>query len=423
MKRPLRAALAIVVAAGVAATVWLATRPPENPIGPAGPPREEPAPERAIRAAAITRHLRSLETIARNHGGNRAAGTEGEQRTTLYIAQTLRKAGWKVREQTVRWPYFENRRRPILGDLTYREDFVAAEYSGSDGFEGRVRPFDSQGCDADALGDLGPRDIAVVARGTCTFRAKALAAQRAGAGALVVVDRKEREPVQATLGDPAGITIPVLAATGEAATRLTDGPGDVRILVDTVSETRETRNVIAETEPRADGEVAMAGAHLDSVEAGPGINDNGSGVAALLEIARRTRDVQGLRLGFWTAEELGLFGSRHYVRTLPKDVREKIRAYLNLDMVGTPKGKVVVYDTDDDVEETLRDATAERGEEDLGGDSDHAPFDTAGIPVGGIFTGLDRCYHRACDTIQNTDATLAAAQARAAQEALTELAR
>lgn len=424
MRRPLLAALAIAVVAGVAATVWLATRPAENPIGPAGgPPREEPAPERAIRSAAIAGHLRGLETIAREHGGNRAAGTEGERRTTLYIAQTLRKAGWDVQLQTVQWPYFENRRRPVVGGLTYREEFVAAEYSGSDDFEGRVRPFDSQGCDPEALGDLGPRDIALVARGTCTFRAKALAAQRAGAGALVVVDRKERDPVQATLGDPAGITIPVLAATGDAATRLTGAKGDVRILVDTVSETRTTRNVVAETEARGDREVAMAGAHLDSVKAGPGINDNGSGVAALLEIARRTRDVKGLRLGFWTAEELGLFGSRHYVRTLPKDEREKIRAYLNLDMVGTPKGEVVVYDTDDDVEETLRGATSERGEEDLGGDSDHAPFDAAGIPIGGIFTGVDRCYHRACDTLQNTDATLAAAQARAAQDALTELAR
>jgi aminopeptidase S len=167
----------------------------------------------------------------------------------------------------------------------------------------------------------------------------------------------------------------------------------------------------------------MAGAHVDSVRAGPGINDNATGIAALLEVAERLRERPGLRLGFWTAEELGLFGSRHYVEDLPRDERRRIRAYVNLDMVGTRDGDVEVYDTDDRVERVLRAAVDEDGEENLSGDSDHAPFERADIPIGGLFTGLDRCYHRACDTVSRTSATKAAEMARAAQEALTELAR
>jgi Iap family predicted aminopeptidase len=385
-----------------------------------------PAPEAArgpVTADEIAGHLRAFEQIARDSDGNRAAGTPGEARTTDYLARQLEAYGWKVTRQQVSWPYFENRRRPVLAGLRYREDFVAAEYSGSRTFQARVRPFDTRACDADELGELTKQDVAVVARGTCTFRRKALNAQLAGAGALVVVDREEDEPVAATLGDPERIDIPVLAATGDAAARLTRATGPVRVSVDAVSVTRKTDNVIAETGPRDDGRVVMAGAHLDSVKAGPGVNDDGSGMAALLEIARRTADTPGLRLGFWTAEEVGLFGSRHYVEELDREERERIRAYVNLDMVGTEKGRVLVYDTDDEVEDVLREHVDEQGEEDLGGDSDHAPFDDAGIPIGGVFTGLDRCYHKRCDTAANTDAAKAATIANETQRALTELAR
>ena len=81
----------------------------------------------------------------------------------------------------------------------------------------------------------------------------------------------------------------------------------------------------------------------------PGINDNGSGVAVLLEAAdalgahpkRRTR------FAFWAAEELGLVGSRHYVRTLAPERRDEIAAYLNLDMVGSPNAVPSVYSDGD----------------------------------------------------------------------------
>jgi aminopeptidase S len=200
--------------------------------------------------------------------------------------------------------------------------------------------------------------------------------------------------------------------------------GDVRIRVDTVSEQRETRNVLAESPGTSAGErVAMAGAHLDSVEEGPGINDNASGVAALLETARVSADRPGLRLGFWAAEELGLYGSRHYVEGLDRSERREVAAYVNLDMVGSPNPNPVVYDTDDRIERALRRGfEGPEGETGLGESSDHASFEDGGIPSGGLFTGASRtadpCYHRRCDTIESADAPMAAKMARALAAAL-----
>jgi hypothetical protein len=197
---------------------------------------------------------------------------------------------------------------------------------------------------------------------------------------------------------------------------------DVEVLVDTVSETRETSNVIAETEPSADGEVTMAGAHPRLGEGGPGINDNGSGIAALLEIARRTRDVKGLRLGFWTAEELAC--SLAPLRPdAAEDARESIRAYINLDMVGTPKGKVVGlrHRRRRGGHPARRDRRTRRG----GSRRRLRPRAVRHRGDPGR-----RHLHRAGPLLpprlrhaENTDAALAAAQARSTQDALTELAR
>lgn len=392
----------------------------------ASPPAAAAAPgaDRArapIDAAGVREHLRALQRIAERSGGNRAAGTEGDRRTADYIAGRLRAAGWRVRFQEVRFPYFELRQPPRVGQLRRGRDFGVLQYSGSGDVTGRVRPFDTLGCRAAELGRLRRTDIVVLPRGTCTFRTKALAAQRAGAGAVVIVDRDAERPFRGSLGEPGGVRIPVLAASADAGARLARATGRVALRVDAVSERRTSRNVLAETRGAA-RRVAMAGGHLDSVPEGPGINDNASGVAALLEVAERLRDRPGLRLGFWAAEELGLYGSRHYVRTLEAAERRRIAAYVNVDMVGSRRAEPRVYDTDDRVERALRDARpGNEDETDVGGASDHAPFAAAGIPVGGLLTRGDRCYHRRCDTLENVDAATVASVARAAERALPRL--
>jgi len=243
----------------------------------------------------------------------------------------------------------------------------------------------------------------------------------------------------------------VVAVDADAGTAMEAATGRVvRIQVDAVSERRTGRNVIAELAGRdAGGPVVMAGAHLDSVADGPGINDDGSGVAALLAIAGRLgageRPRATVRLGFWTAEELGLYGSRRYVRTLSDAERRRLRSYVNLDMVGSPNAILETYGSGG-TEAALRRALDARGPEpdrsSIGGASDHAPFQRAGVEVGGVFTGAservdasearrfdarpgrpaDPCYHRACDTLSNVNRPMLERVTDAVEVALRDLA-
>ncbi|MGH8573497.1 MAG: M28 family peptidase, partial [Gammaproteobacteria bacterium] len=95
----------------------------------------------------------------------------------------------------------------------------------------------------------------------------------------------------------------------------------------------KVRNVLAQNRTGSSERVVMAGAHLDSVRAGPGINDNGSGAAALLEIAVQLGGSppigNAVRFAWWGSEEEGLIGSTHYVKSLTDDDRDRIALYLN----------------------------------------------------------------------------------------------
>jgi Iap family predicted aminopeptidase len=387
-----------------------------------GDGRVEPA---EIGAAGLREHLRALQGIADENDGNRAAGTPGAEASAEYVAERLREAGWRVSLDPVTFPYYDERSPPRLDDLAEGEEFRTLSYSGSGRVEAPVRRL-GLGCSRGEFAALEEGEVAVVDRGKCFFRDKGLSAERAGAAALLIVDGDSDEPPAATLGAP-GIRIPVLVVGAAAGRSL--GPR-VELEVDAVSERRRTVNVIAESAGGRGDRVVMAGGHLDSVPAGPGINDNGSGTAALLEMA----DALGgrapgarIRLAFWGAEELGLIGSRRYVRELEPDERERIAAYLNLDMVGSPEPEHGVYsDADPAIERLLRRLIGpEAEEENAGGNSDHAPFQREGIPVGGLFTGAgepnDPCYHRACDDISNVNMDILVEMTRAAGEAVERL--
>ncbi|GAA3802612.1 M28 family metallopeptidase [Streptomyces phyllanthi] len=194
-------------------------------------------------------------------------------------------------------------------------------------------------------------------------------------------------------------------------------------------------NLIADWPGGDTNQVIMAGSHLDSVASGAGINDNGSGSAAVLEAAltvARTnyQPTKHLRFAWWGAEERGLVGSRYYVNNLSSANRARISGYLNFDMIGSPNPGYFVYDDDPAIEKTFKDYFAGIGvateiETEGDGRSDHAPFKSAGVPVGGLFTGasraktaaqvtkwggtagqaFDRCYHSSCDTTSNINDT------------------
>ncbi|WP_409467316.1 M28 family peptidase [Streptomyces sp. HC307] len=194
-------------------------------------------------------------------------------------------------------------------------------------------------------------------------------------------------------------------------------------------------NLIADWPGGDPNQVLMAGAHLDSVSSGAGINDNGSGSAAVLETAlavsrAQLQPTKHLRFAWWGAEELGLVGSRYYVNNLTAGDRARVSGYINLDMVGSPNPGYFVYDDDPAIEKVFKDWYAGIGvpteiETEGDGRSDHASFKNAGIPVGGLFTGasrtktaaqaakwggtsgqaFDRCYHSSCDTNTNISDT------------------
>ena len=213
-----------------------------------------------------------------------------------------------------------------------------------------------------------------------------------------------------------------------------------------MAETERTRNVIAERPGAPARRVAMIGAHLDSVREGPGVNDNGSGVASVLALAERLRGRRGLRFGFWGAEELGLYGSRAYVASLGGAERRRIAGYVNLDMVGSPNAVRYVYGKGpvrEALERALRARRLAFDEIAIGASSDHAPFERAGISAGGLYSGsherktarqagayggragrpLDTCYHRRCDKLARVDSKVLAELADAAGRALVAIGR
>ncbi|MEU0782927.1 M28 family metallopeptidase [Streptomyces sp. NPDC006173] len=210
-------------------------------------------------------------------------------------------------------------------------------------------------------------------------------------------------------------------------------------------------NLIADWPGGDTGRVVMAGSHLDSVTAGPGINDNGSGSAAVLEtalaVARSNyQPTKHLRFAWWGAEELGMVGSRYYVNSLTTANRSKVSGYLNFDMIGSPNPGYFVYDDDPAIEKTFKTYFSGIGvsteiETEGDGRSDHAPFKSAGIPVGGLFSGadyiktsaqaakwggtagkaFDACYHSSCDTSSNINDTALNRNADALAYAVWEL--
>jgi len=409
---------------------------------------------RAITPPRLRAHLVAFAGIARRNGGTRAAGTRGYEQSVAYVARQLRRVGYRPRLQAFSFDLFRETRAPRFerlgrGAETYRRrrDFVTMQYSGAGDVSAQVAPVEpdsgSSGCEPSAFAGFPRGAVALVRRGTCFLAAKARNAKEAGASAVVIANDGapgRTAPILGTLIRP-GIGIPVLgisSALGSDLTRTAQaGAVRIRIVVSAVTRRARSVNVIADLPGRRAGAVLL-GAHLDSVASGPGLNDNASGAALVLEVARQARRlgvrrVRGLRFAFWGAEELGLVGSSAYVRGLGARRRSQLRAVLNFDMVGSPNFARFVYDGESGppgsarIEQLFRAYFSAHGqaidEIALRGSSDHAPFAQAGLPVGGLFTGADSlksdelagrfggtagrpydpCYHQPCDRLANVN--------------------
>ena len=422
----------------------------------------------------VREHQAEFQKIADNsddpvYPGTRAAGTEGYADSVDYVAGLLREAGYEVTldpvEITFNFPAVLRQLTPVEAD--YETGVFTG--SGSGAVEGQVIPVDinltgdrasTSGCEAADFAGIdwsGDADIALVQRGTCFFGTKAWYAEQAGAEAVIIFnqgnspDREGLIVADATSvdepipGAPGPVThgIPVVGASFADGVALA-APGSTAFVEVLPAETRVDYSVIAELPGKNEDNVVMAGAHLDSVTEGPGINDNGSGSAALLETALLMANINPentLRFAWWAGEEQGLLGSADYVAGLSQAERDRIALYQNYDMVGSPNYIFMVYDSDEstfeapvvipdgsiaieDLYESYYTWVGEPYDDtEFSGRSDYEAFILAGIPSGGLFTGaeviktaeqqaiwggtageqFDPCYHEACDTLDNVD--------------------
>jgi hypothetical protein len=378
--------------------------------------------------------LRALQKAADEHDGTRAAGTGGDKATGTYLAERLKDDGYRVTTQRFQVPLYRESRPPRVEiDGKPLRDVRTLQFSPAGHGTGRVRAV-GLGCRAGDFRDLRRGEVALIRRGDCFFWQKALGATRAGAAAVLMVNDGPKPPPGSLFRfNPRGI--PVVGLGSAAGEGLAGRRASVGVAA-TVAQ-RETTNVIADVGPEDAPHVVMVGAHRDSVPAGPGLNDDGSGVVSLLALADRfpadrLPPRSALRLAFWGGEELGLLGSAHYVRGLPADQRTRIADYLNLDMVASPGARPAVYDGNAidgaarlgalRIEATLRRHLPPNAPQvRLEGDSDHASFERVDIPAGGLFTGLDDCYHQGCDTIRNVDRAVLSRSIDAVEGALLDL--
>lgn len=410
-----------------------------------------------VTLAGVREHQAALQAIANANGGTRAANTPGYDASVAYVRQQMEAAGYQVTLHAFPYTFTP---APTLSQLApVAAQFAADNFIGSGigSVTAAVTPVDLQlalprdpvtsGCEAADFAGFPAGTIALVQRGTCAFAVKALNAQAAGAVAVIIFNQGNtpaREGVieNGTLA-PETLSIPVIGTSFQAGVSLAQ-PGSVATVTVQDERTVTQYNVIAESRRGDPNNVVMVGAHLDSVEEGPGINDNGSGSAALLEVAQQMAKVNvrnRLRFAWWGAEEAGLVGSTAYVADLSEAERARIALYLNFDMIGSPNHVFFIYDGDNSdgvgagpgpdgsaqIEATFERYFAQRGipfkGTDFTGRSDYGPFIAVGIPSGGLFTGAegikaaeeaaiwggtagaayDPCYHQACDTFANNN--------------------
>ena len=397
-------------------------------------------------------HQAALQAIADANGGTRVSGSPGFDQSVEYAEKVFRNAGYNVTVQPFQFQTFVSLFPSILEQVAPPPAGPIVNsimsYSGSGDVTASVTALPAPsadatpGCEAADFAGFPAGNIALISRGACTFGIKATNAYNAGASGVVIYNNTAGA-LNGTLGNTFTLDIPVVAVTQTVGQQLAATPGLVlRIKTETLRGIATTYNVLAESKTGDPNNVVMVGAHLDSVNAGPGIQDNGTGSAAILEVAEQMKNVttrNKVRFALWGAEESNLVGSTYYVNNLSLEERQKIALYLNFDMIGSPNHVFFIYDGDDSdavgngagpagsaaIEKTFESYYSMKGlpfkGTDFSGRSDYGPFIAVGIPSGGLFTGAegiktaaeaalwggtaglayDPCYHQACDTYAN----------------------
>ncbi|MGH2527303.1 MAG: M20/M25/M40 family metallo-hydrolase, partial [Actinomycetota bacterium] len=378
--------------------------PSVTPLEPSASPNAGPVGD--VSVDGMLEHLEALQAIADAHGGTRVAGSPGFDASARYVADVLRATGYEITFPSTEVPVFEQLAPTVFDEVEPERrqwvdgrDFRAMMFSASGNVRAAIDRVGGGCTDADFAGFRVDAVAVIEPSPECFRRAQVVNAQRAGAVAVIGVSTAPRgSPLRPTLFSPDGIDVPVLSVTAETGRALVDG-SVVRIRTSVATSFEDVQSVVASLPESADQDVVMLGGHLDSVMDGPGMNDNGSGVALLLETARWAAGLHtapAVRFAFWAGEEEGLYGSWAYAHELGDDELERIDVYLNMDMVWSTNLVTFVYDASPDDPEISRqvadlfaDALQDLGTEsepfDLQGASDRAAFDDVGVPTGGLY--------------------------------------
>lgn len=422
----------------------------------------------------LKQHLRALDRIGKRNNGNRAFGTRGYADSSDYVLSQITSKNdkdFRTWKQAFNHTYEETRTISVTGpdgedvevfSLMYNNatplpkgvtgELVAVPVDDSRGVwrgpamqRNPMLTTSGSGCFEDQWAGLDVTSkLALVKRGSCSISDKLKIAKKLGASGVILFHNTNSTPNAATLGaENIGLLAPVglvSLSVGEAwRARITANETlTVTLLVDSIFETRPSWNVFAETREGDPNNVIMLGAHLDSVQAGPGINDDGSGVTAQIEIIKALRGFSGInnkvRVAFWGAEEAGLIGSLFYTEHLTPAEADRIRFYYNYDMIGSPVPVYGIYAGDNPGDKAgaqiLLDYLVAKGKPayfgSFGTGSDYVGFLELGIPSSGIHTGggvpADPCYHLACDTYDNISWEALELNTRAAARAAATMA-
>lgn len=390
-------------------------------------PAGMPLPNRLasqVTVGAMLSHLQRLQEIADAHQRNRADATPGFDASADYVATALRDSGFEVATPELTRLDTTSPGKPTLtvAGIGYPVDQASLLVrTPAGGVTGPVvRPKRSAGCAAADYPLTLPRGgIAVVSDAGCSVVTKQNVAAECGAAALIVVSPPSRTGAPAGLFPPDyydQLTMPVAVAGRDGDSALRRATGAVRLVLDAATVKVVSRNVLAQTKTGSEHDVVMVGAHLDGAPGGPGINDNGSGVAAVLETALQLgpspEATNAVRFAFWGAEEQQLGGPTDYVFGLDRDQLNDIALYLNFDMLASPNPGFFTYDGDQSalpgrdiapadvpvgsagIERTLAGylnlAGVRPADMPLSSDTGYSPFVVAGVPVGGITTGASQ---------------------------------
>ncbi|KAG0204066.1 Leucyl aminopeptidase yscIV [Mortierella sp. GBA30] len=456
---------------------------------PIDDPRDSPLSDK-LQTSAIFAHLEQLYDIALKHNNSRSV-MNGYLASAAYVQTQLKEkaAGFcELSTQEFKVPVWKELEEPHLSSLGLGGDQVWIEYQNKIDFQNfryngpsaslehqGIQGVDNHGCAAKDHKKVGGK-IAIIEEGSteCDLWTAAYHAQKAGATGILFYNSPSRKALLYSNirvsswkeGDPL-IAIPVLSITNSLGSTLLQNQHSTTLSLATKnSQTVEsTINVLCTTMQGQTKDTIVIGAHLDSVPEGPGIVDNGSGSSAVLEIVLTlAKNAKSLEIrnrvvfAWWGAEEIGLLGSKHYVRDLVHqglEAKQNIALNLNFDMLASPNYVPFIHNgttapealmvpslkLDSLLAEYFHFSKKDFEYAALTRGSDYRPFLTEGIPAGGLMTGasskktmdqrkrfggvanaqLDPCYHKSCDTLDNVSKEALELMSQAALHAITKL--